>query len=923
MAYRIRLASAGLLVGLLLLTAAAASGAAPPWSGPPIRIGKIDIQVEDPYPDGLDWPALARAVIGLSAGDELTPEKLAGSVEALAPLAKVRTRVEDAHLTYVLKPFKRIKSIDVDGSYPLFEQDVRDAMTLRVGAVFSPEAVPGQHALVVRRYKDEGYIDPRVRVDWRQDSGDGHYRLQVVIDKGPYFALQEVRLRGNRLIDGGELKARMSSWRRAIFEVGLGRFQERRIQKDVKALVDYYRKQGFADAAIDYEIIKDPKNRSVRIDVRIEEGPRYQVSLKGNRYFPDRALEKELVLREMGNQGNIGIYRSLRNLRRRYLKAGFADVHVRRGSVPAPEDPDRREVVIEIEEGSRHLVRSVTIQGNRHVDRETIREQLLTRRPGALGGGAYVAEVLQEDLAAIQELYRQRGYLNARIGEQVAVDKNHRVDVTIAIEEGVTTRVGRIVLTGDPPIAADKLLADIGLETDTPFDPQVIRRARNRLANRIAVMGYPHVHVDSRIDESADRASADIEFQVSAGNFVQVGPIFFTGNFRTRAGLLMREAGLTPGTPFDLAKVTAVQRNLYETNLFESVQVRTIGLKEKASRVPLLVEVVEKKPDYFEAGAGFETAQGPFLRAKVGDRNFRGANRHIWLGGEVSGIGHRLETGMTAPGIFGTKIRADLGLFLQRQEEFNQDFGVDTYGGSLNLTRRMSRFIVAGLAWRYEDRDQFLREGDASTDVDPDTLEPRRILVTTPTIWYDSRDSFTRPRSGWYARATMDISRGLENDLDDFRKYQVDLRHYRSPWSRLTLAAMARAGYLISDSEDRRVPEDQLFFLGGTTDVRGFGENLLRFDAENDPIGGRVALSGSIEARYDVGRNFEITAFVDGGSVQSALVDAGEDDWRWSAGLGVSYITPIGPISLYYGRKLDPLPGEDSGQFHFSIGYTF
>jgi outer membrane protein insertion porin family len=105
--------------------------------------------------------------------------------------------------------------------------------------------------------------------------------------------------------------------------------------------------------------------------------------------------------------------------------------------------------------------------------------------------------------------------------------------------------------------------------------------------------------------------------------------------------------------------------------------------------------------------------------------------------------------------------------------------------------------------------------------------------------------------------------------------------------------------------------------------VRGFEENLLRFDDEGNPVGGRLALLASLEARVDLGHDFELTGFVDTGSVRDAEVAAGGEDFRWSAGLGLQYVTPIGPIGVFYGHKLDRRESESAGQFHLSIGYAF
>jgi outer membrane protein insertion porin family len=174
-----------------------------------------------------------------------------------------------------------------------------------------------------------------------------------------------------------------------------------------------------------------------------------------------------------------------------------------------------------------------------------------------------------------------------------------------------------------------------------------------------------------------------------------------------------------------------------------------------------------------------------------------------------------------------------------------------------------------------------------------------------------------------FSSLSVDGSKGLRNSLDNFLKYRFGVRYFFTPFHRLTLAWLGRAGYINSYGSDGTIPQDQLFYLGGTSDVRGFDENLLRYNEEGKPVGGKTALSGTIEARIDLGHNVEFATFYDTGSVRNTFDEYGSDSFRSSAGIGLRYITPIGAIGLLYGHKLDRREGESAGRFHFSIGYTF
>jgi outer membrane protein insertion porin family len=919
----------GLLFGLVVVCWTSA-GHAGQWNGAPVTVDAVVVKVDDPYANGFDWQGLARVLIGLEHGDQLTAGRLDKAVKALDSLGRVRTDValspEGAVVRFALQPYKRIKSISVDGCYPLFESDVLKVMTLGKGDICHPRTLRKQANLIVRRYKTEGYIDPKVKISWKQDPSDGNYHIHVVIDKGPAYVLTKVKITGNHHVPDVLLMGMMRTWRRPAVWFGRGRFLEADLQKDVQKLTAYYRSQGYADVQIDHDVIYDPPRRQARVRIAIDEGAHYGIVFSSNRYFSDATLRKDLEIYKIGNRGNTGLRRSILNIRRRYLAAGFADVHVSWSEVAGgPGAPGSKAIYIEIKEGPRYIVQEIDVRGNRRIVTDAIRGQMLTRPPSLLGNGAYVASVLQEDLTAVRALYQTHGFIDVRVRDNVAKDaRTGKVVVTLDITEGHQTLVGRVTVEGRCPVATGPLLEATRLKPGTPFKPNTVADDENEVAAKIAALGYPHVAVSSRVSMSKDRSRADIVWQIDPGPYVELGRVFWTGNFLTRISLLKRQLKLQEGAPFSLAAVLAAQRRLRDLDLFQSVQVRTIGLKEKAHKVHLLIAVVEKPAYSFELGGGYQTDKGFYGRTKVGDRNFLGTGTQLRLAGEQSQVGYRWETGITDPRLLGSNVNADLGLYIENQEAFNQDFGYDTQGGKLIFSRPWGSRVTTVLGLSCERRHQYLRERDAtSVAVDPATLEPRSFLVTTPAIRWDSRDSFIQPHRGGLASLAVDISRGLENSLDNFVKYKFDLRGYHTPISRLTLAGRAFAGYIQPYGVDGQVPEDQLFFLGGTNSVRGFAENMLRFSTDLDPVGGRLALSGNAEARYEVTDGWELTIFVDTGSVQKATDAQGDDSWRWSTGLGVRYITPIGPIGLLYGIKLNPRQGESFGQLHISIGYTF
>jgi outer membrane protein insertion porin family len=910
-------------------------GSKPESTASPI-VARILIDLRDCANHETKWIEMARNVIFLREGDQFSATRLQESIEALKLSKKFReinveSKEENKRITLLfhLAPFRLIKDIEIDGKFPLFEREILNAMTIHTGDVFVQETLRKQEELIGTVFRREGFVAPKVRVTARQDPADGHFAICVKIDKGPYWTLNPIQLRGNRVFSDAKLKLKMKTWRVSLLPGSAGRFIEKNLKEDIRRLTAHYRKKHYPDVAIDFKIEKDAGTHCVCIFVTIDEGARYDVEFVGNERFWDRTLRKDLVLFEEGNRYNLGLRKTTKKMKERYRMAGYLETRVKiEETTKTVEDQKVRLVRFVIEEGPCSIVRSIRIEGNHAFEEEKIRKQMLTRLPGFREPGVFVTETLEEDLYAIKSLYIKQGYMDAKVKEEVKWSEDKRdVTVSLRMEEGVQTLVSSVKITGITVLSEEKAYGAILLKQGEPFRRYLVRSDENALSALISEKGYPYIEVKGDVSFSENRSKARLVFSVNQGPHVEMGQVYYTGNFRTKDKILQNELEIEPGDPFSPAKMLQGQRNIRNLKIFDSVKFKTIGLKEKNEKINLFVEVEEKKPYFVQAGGGYETDRGFFVHTKLGDHNLFGTNKDGWLGGGWSQIGYDGALAITEPRLFGSRISATFGLFGERREEFNQAFGTTILGSSLGFSRKWFRYVSTGLGFRFERRNQFRRDSEDPAsrmlEDDSDEFDPRSILVTTPSITYDRRDSFIRPRKGVFSSLSVDISKGLTNALDDFFKYRLDLRYYWSPLHRLTLAWLGRAGYIDPYGSIERVPEDQLFFLGGTSDVRGFDENLLRFDGAGDPVGGRTAVVGSIEARIDLGHNFELATFYDVGRVTDTFQEVGRDEFRSSVGVGLRYVTPVGPIGFLYGMKLDRQEDESPGRLHFSVGYTF
>lgn len=765
--------------------------------------------------------------------------------------------------------------------------------------------------------KPSGSVAESNKMDTKEEGGD-------------CLKIDDLDLRGNTAFSSLRLKMRMKTWHSSLLPGRLGCLNEKWLEKDMLSLTDLYRQKGFPDVKISRELQRIGKNR-VRIVLSVEEGLRYALSFEGNGFFSDRTLKKKIDLTKKGNLNDSALRRGIKAIKDAYLDAGFADVSLDYDKTVRDDDATDRgdetgfwTVLVTIKEGKQRLVSTLTIRGNETVEEKDIQDAMILRQKGLLEKGGFNARTLEKDIQAVKLLYLSRGFLNVGVTESLTTRtiveneiEQDLVDIDIAIEEGVRTRVNtaRVKGLGDTMTEADAL-KEISLTPGSPFREYMVRSDENALSIMISEMGYPHVKVKGRVHINAEKTLADLEWDVEKGPFTRFGEIRYSGNNRLKKSIIEKRVNIKSGEPFSLKKVFDAEKSIRSIKAVKYVRINSPELKAGKKEPGLDVVIQENKPYFVEAAAGYDTEKELYFTSKVGDNNFLGREIDAWVEGSVSGIGFRTEAGLSKPFFLDTDIDAFCNIYYEDEEELNQDFGTKSWGISSGFSKPFFDHVKAGLNFKYENRTMY--GGD-----DEELEDARNILVTTFMLGYDTRDSAMRPKKGFLSSGSLDLYTGFDNDLDRFLKYRLDIRKYVSPFEKITFALRTKFGYIQPFGSGNTVAEDQLFFLGGTPDVRGFRENMLDFDEDDEPRGGRTSINSSLEARIDLPANFELNCFFDTGRIDDLDSDASSKGFRSSVGAGIRYITPIGPVGLLYGHNLDAEAGESSGRIHFSVGYTF
>ena len=605
-------------------------------------------------------------------------------------------------------------------------------------------------------------------------------------------------------------------------------------------------------------------------------------------------------------------------------------------------------------------VSSFTFKGTRAVSPGQLKSVLATAASSKIPWGEkhyFSREQFEADLKRIVAFYKDRGYPDARVKSFDAKlnDAQTSVSITVDIDEGAPIRVERIDFSGFDPLPEQHrrtLESQLPLKTGQPLDRALLQASREAALDELKDHGYPYASV--RISEgagSSERARV-VSLSADAGPLARFGPIEISGNASVSDNVVRRQLTYRPGQPFRQSALQESQRKLYGPELFDFVNVEPLKTEDKPAEVPTRVTVTEGKHQKVNFGIGYGTEEKGRVQVDWRHVNFGGGARTMGVLARYSGLDRGVRLNFKEPYFFGP--RNDLSLSGQSWHSDEPAFTLDTNGGRATITRHFRRgggpvlgsrptttlsltyanehenYAISNLA--LEDlsfRDELIALG----------LDPRRGTGTgtRSAISIDGGRNTTNnlldAKQGYVASIHLEQAGRWLAGSYDYYELTTEGRLYRTLGRRIVAAGQVRLGSIdaIGDPETK-VPFFKRYFLGGATNLRGWGRfEVAPLSGKGLPIGGHSFMNFSTELRANVWRSLGAVIFLDGGNVWSNRWDFNVNDMRYDVGPGLRYQTPIGPIRADLGFQLNPIPGllvngkEEARhfRFHFSIGQAF
>jgi outer membrane protein insertion porin family len=689
------------------------------------------------------------------------------------------------------------------------------------------------------------------------------------------------------------------------------------ITDELKAV---YKMGYFDDIRVEAQNVEGGKS----ITFNITEKPTVRnILVKGNtRVYDDDDIKEVLTIRKGSILNSNTLQSDMRRIEELYKEKNYHNVKVS-FDVFARED-FQADIEYKIDEGKKFQISKINFVGNRAISTAKLKGLMGTSEKGILSwltsAGDLNQENLNQDLAKLTAYYHNNGYVQARVGEPEVKFEEDGIVITIRIDEGPQFKVGEVTLAGDLIIPQEQLLEKIKITEEEYYDREMLRLDVITLTDIYADEGYAYVDISPRIDQDTDKLVVNIIFDIDKGKQVYFEEITISGNTKTRDKVIRRQLQVYEQELYGGRRLKRSVQNLYRLDFFEDIKVNTTkGSADDKMRLSL--DVVEKNTGAFSFGAGFGNVESLFLTASVAERNLFGRSQTLSLKGQLGNKTTKFTLSFTEPWLFDIPLSAGADLY-NWNYRFS-DYNKDSIGGNLRLGYPIIDYTRGYLSYNYDVANINNVSSNAANSIKNNKGRNVKSSIGTR-IRYDSRDQLFHPTKGSTHDANFEFA-GLGGNIG-FTKYTAETSwYYRLVWQ-LIGVLHAKGGY-VKKLQGKTLPDYDKFYMVGIDALRGFERgDLSPQDKDRAEVGGNKFIQFNAELRFPLLEEAGLygVGFFDTGNIKKEGENIELDDLRESAGLGIRWQSPMGPIRLEYGWILDRKSTDHGpGAWEFSMATSY
>ena len=672
--------------------------------------------------------------------------------------------------------------------------------------------------------------------------------------------------------------------------------------------------------------------------VKVTENPIInRVAFEGNNKIDDDKLRDEVQSKPRQVYTRARVQADVDRILTIYRRSGRYNASVEPKVINLEQG--RVDLAFEINEGDVTGVKRISFVGNVAFSDGTLRGNIRTSESAwwrfLSSDDRFDPDRLNLDRELLRKFYLSEGYADFRVVSAVAELAPNREGffITFTINEGDRYKFGNVDVTSRfQGLNVDVLKTFLTISEGDWYDANAVEKSVSNISEAVGSLGYAFVDVRPNIRRNKDNNTVDVTFDVQEGPRVYVERINISGNTRTLDKVIRRQFRLAEGDAFSTAKVRRSEQRLRNLGFFEKVDI-SAAPGSAPDKTSLEVQVVEQSTGEISFGAGYSTSSGVVGTISVRERNLRGAGEDVNLSVSLGTQSSQGTISFTEPYFLDRELTAGVDLFVtQNDRQSTSSYSDSSLGFAFRGGWAYSETLRQTLRYTLKQTNIYDVQYWASSVIQAQAGYSTLSELSTTVAW-DTRDQRLNTTKGWLLRGTLSAA-GPGGD-QFYLRASADAAYFQPLFADVVASITGSVG-AIAPYANAYVRLNNLFFLGGDS-LRGFAVGGVgpRDGYTTDSLGGTYFYTASAELSFplplvpkEVGLLGK--AFTDIGSlwgVQSATANntsvLTSELMRVSAGIGIQWASPFGPIRVDYAWPLQYESWDKIQNIRFSFGARF
>ena len=656
----------------------------------------------------------------------------------------------------------------------------------------------------------------------------------------------------------------------------------------------------------------------LKIDI-VEAPTVNMVTIEGNDEISTDDLKKELRLKSRDSYDESVIGADVQRMLTLYQRKGFFGTTIEPQKIEL--DDNRVNVVYEIDEGHPTYIRRIDFEGNKVFRDRDLRDAVLSREHAwwrfMTQFDVFDEDRILYDQQMLRQFYMRNGYVDMNVTDANGVFTPDRqyYSVTFTIDEGEKYDFGKITIKNPFPDVPDDILYDVvAMDDGDTYNIDLVDETISNLRGAVADHGYAFITVNPVPTKNDDDNTIDIEFQIEKTNRIYLNNINILGNVRTFDSVIEQLIPMRSGDPFSLQTIEEGRQNLMRTRYFKSVQMVPNRIAD-ANMINLDIQVEEQPTGELSGGFGWSNINGFMIDAGISESNFMGRGQVVQLRGSIAQYQKQALFSFTEPYLFGRPLSAG----------FDVSYTMYDYSSLGGFGYDRDSLTVAGrMGWKLTDHwSQNVRLSaafDQNYDLNSETGWRDAVLFTLGTyLRYYNLDTNFEQNTHTGVVGNLGVAYTGFGGTETYMRYNADIigmvKFFDDRWQ---LRSSLEFG-LIQPLDDSYVSRVYRYFLGGESlrgfDIAGVGSRNWWYTTYS--LGGLWKINGSTQLNFPIfiPDEYQVKGFVFvdygilGKPPHEEYTFAGvpnliDTDIRTSAGFGIYWNTPMGPMNFSWGWPL-------------------